>query len=319
MSQVAVEEGDTVPVGGLLFKITPGEGAPAPTPSEPEATQDDSTPPPPPPAPAPAAPATPATPAAKPAPPTPSPSPPSSSPAPVAGERGERRVRLSKMRRVIAQRLKDSQNTNAMLTTFNEVDMSSLFDIRKRHQEAFVKKHSTKLGFMSPFVAASAKALSESPEVNGVIDGDDVIYRDYVDVSVAVASPKGLVVPVIRNADTLSFAQIEASLAELAGKARDNTITVEEMSGGTFTISNGGVYGSLMGTPILNPPQSAILGMHGINKKPVVDANDNIVVKPMMYLALTYDHRLVDGREAVTFLRRIKDLIEDPVRLVIDV
>lgn len=225
------------------------------------------------------------------------------------------------MRRVIAQRLKDSQNTYAMLTTFQECDMSALFEMRKKYGEAFMKRHGgVKLGFMSAFIKAAATALKESPEVNGVMDGDEIVFRNYVDISVAVASPKGLVVPVIRDADKKSFADIEKNIAELGEKARNNQITVEDMAGGTFTISNGGVFGSLMGTPIINPPQSAILGMHGINKRPVVvGPNDTIEVRPMMYLALTYDHRIVDGREGVTFLKRIKNLVEDPSRIVIDV
>merc|ERR1711916_6455 len=199
-----------------------------------------------------------------------------------------------------------SQNTYAMLTTFQECDMSALFAIRKQYGDEFQKRHNgVKLGFMSAFVKASAMALRDSPEVNGVI------FRNYVDVSVAVASPKGLVVPVIRDADKKSFAQIESDISMLGQKAREGSIAMEDMAGGTFTISNGGVFGSLMGTPIINPPQSAILGMHGINKRPVV-VNDSIEIRPMMYLALTYDHRLVDGREGVTFLKRIKQLVEDP-------
>jgi 2-oxoglutarate dehydrogenase E2 component (dihydrolipoamide succinyltransferase) len=248
---------------------------------------------------------------------------PSAASEPPLGPREERRERLSKMRRVIAQRLKDSQNTYAMLTTFQECDMSGLFAIREKYGDAFAKAHSgVKLGFMSAFVKAAATALRESPEVNGVIDGEDVVFRNYVDISIAVASPKGLVVPVIRDADRKSFADIERSISELGEKARNNQIELEDMAGGTFTISNGGVFGSLMGTPIINPPQSAILGMHGINKRPVVittGGKDTIEIRPMMYLALTYDHRLVDGREGVTFLRRVKQLVEDPARIVIGV
>jgi len=218
---------------------------------------------------------------------------------------------MTPMRKTIAQRLKDSQNTYALLTTFNEIDMSKLMDFRKRAQEGFEKRHGIKLGFMSAFVKAATVALQENPSVNAVIDGTDIVYRDYVDVSVAVAAPKGLVVPVLRNTETKSFADIEKDIASYADKAKTGKLTIPDMTGGTFTISNGGVFGSLFGTPIVNPPQSAILGMHAINKKPVV-VNDQIVIRPMMYVALTYDHRIIDGRDAVTFLKRIKELIEDP-------
>lgn len=306
-----VEEGDVVEVGQTLFSIIPGDGpsgAPSAAAKE-EAPKEATTkaaPPPPPPVTT-----------------TPTPSAPPkavSTPAPAAssGARTETRVRMSKIRRVISSRLKDAQNTSAMLTTFQECDMSRLFELRATYQDQFVQAHGVKLGFMSAFVKASAQALLECPEVNAVIDGDEVIYRDYIDVSVAVASPKGLVVPVIRNADQLTFAGVEREIGSLASRARDRTLSIEDMTGGTFTISNGGVYGSLMGTPIINPPQSAILGMHGINKRPVV-VNDEIVIRPMMYLALTYDHRLVDGKEAVTFLRKIKHGVEDPARLAIGV
>eukprot|EP00741_Cyanophora_paradoxa_P007519 tig00001154_g7272.t1 len=229
----------------------------------------------------------------------------------------ERRVPMSRMRRRIAERLKDSQNTAAMLTTFNEIDMSHLMAFRDSLKDEFQKKHGVKLGFMSAFVKAAAIALVEQPTVNAVIDGPDVVYRDYVDISVAVASPTGLVVPVIRNCDRLTFAGIEKTIVDLGEKAKNNTLSIEEMAGGTFTISNGGTFGSLLSTPIINPPQSAILGMHAINKRPVV-VNDQIVIRPMMYVALTYDHRLIDGREAVTFLRRIKEVVEDPRRILLD-
>jgi len=221
------------------------------------------------------------------------------------------------MRLRIAQRLKDAQNTNAMLTTFNECDMSNIAEMRKTYGEPFQKKHGLKLGFMSAFVKASAYALRDQPVVNAVIDETDVIYRDYVDISVAVATPKGLVVPVLRNVETMSYADIERGMAALAAKARDGQLAVEDMDGGTFTISNGGVFGSLMGTPIINPPQSAILGMHGIFDRPVA-RNGQVVIRPMMYVALTYDHRLVDGREAVTFLRKIKACVEDPRNLLLE-
>ncbi|XP_029661891.1 dihydrolipoyllysine-residue succinyltransferase component of 2-oxoglutarate dehydrogenase complex, mitochondrial [Formica exsecta] len=229
----------------------------------------------------------------------------------IIGTRTEQRVKMNRMRLRIAERLKDAQNTNAMLTTFNEIDMSRIMEFRKTHQEAFTKKYGIKLGFMSPFVAASAYALKDQPVVNAVIDGTDIVYRDYVDISVAVATPKGLVVPVLRSVENKNFAELEIALAALGDKARKGKITVEDMDGGTFTISNGGVFGSLLGTPIINPPQSAILGMHGVFDKPIA-VKGQVVIRPMMYIALTYDHRLIDGREAVMFLRKIKDAVEDP-------
>lgn len=231
---------------------------------------------------------------------------------------GERRVRMTRMRKRIAERLKEAQNTAAMLTTFNEMDMSALIDLRKEYKDAFEKRHGARLGFMSAFVKACTVALQEQPEVNGFIDGDDIVYRDYVDISVAVSTSKGLVVPAVRGCENMNFAQIEKTIASLGERARDGELTLEEMQGGTFTISNGGVFGSLLSTPILNMPQSAILGMHIIQKRPVV-INDQIVIKPMMYAALSYDHRLIDGREAVTFLRRVKTLIEDPRRLLLEI
>jgi 2-oxoglutarate dehydrogenase E2 component (dihydrolipoamide succinyltransferase) len=205
-----------------------------------------------------------------------------------------------------------------MLTTFNEVDMTNLMAMRSEYKEDFLERHGVKLGFMSAFVKAAANALELVPAVNGVIEDDDIIYRDYYDVSVAVATPKGLVVPVLRDVDTMSFADVEKTINEMGRKARDGTLSIDEMAGGTFTISNGGVFGSLMGTPIINPPQSAILGMHATKMRPAV-VDGQVVPRPMMYLALTYDHRLVDGREAVTFLKRIKEIIEDPRRLLLDV
>lgn len=229
----------------------------------------------------------------------------------IIGTRTEQRVKMNRMRLRIAERLKDAQNTNAMLTTFNEIDMSRIMEFRKTHQESFVKKYGIKLGFMSPFVAASAYALKDQPVVNAVIDGTDIVYRDYVDISVAVATPKGLVVPVLRSVENKNFAEIEIALAAMGEKARKGKITVEDMDGGTFTISNGGVFGSLLGTPIINPPQSAILGMHGVFDRPIAIKGE-VVIRPMMYVALTYDHRLIDGREAVMFLRKIKDAVEDP-------
>lgn len=231
---------------------------------------------------------------------------------------GERRVTMTRMRKRIAERLKEAQNTAAMLTTFNEMDMSALIDLRKEYKDAFEKRHGARLGFMSAFVKACTVALQEQPEVNGFIDGDDIVYRDYVDISVAVSTPKGLVVPAVRGCENMNFAQIEKTIASLGERARLGELTLEEMQGGTFTISNGGVFGSLLSTPILNMPQSAILGMHIIQKRPVV-IDDQIVIRPMMYAALSYDHRLIDGREAVTFLRRVKTLIEDPRRLLLEI
>lgn len=225
---------------------------------------------------------------------------------------------MTRLRKRVAQRLKDSQNTFALLTTFNEVDMTNLMQLRSDFKDEFLEKHGVKLGFMSAFVKAACVGLKQEPTVNAVIDGDDIIYRDYVDISIAVATPKGLVVPVIRDANKMGFADIEKTVNQLGKRARDGTISIDDMAGGTFTISNGGVYGSLMGTPILNPPQSAILGMHGIQQRPMV-VGGSIVARPMMYLAVTYDHRLIDGREAVMFLRRIKDVVEDPRRLLLDV
>ncbi|TVU15722.1 hypothetical protein EJB05_39260 [Eragrostis curvula] len=230
----------------------------------------------------------------------------------------ERRVPMPRLRKRIANRLKDSQNTFAMLTTFNEVDMTNLMKLRSDYKDEFVKKHGVKLGLMSCFVKAAVSALQNQPIVNAVIDGDDIIYRDYIDVSVAVGTSKGLVVPVIRDADGMNFADIEKGINNLAKKATDGALSIDDMAGGTFTISNGGVYGSLISTPIINPPQSAILGMHSIVQRPVV-VDGNILARPMMYLALTYDHRLIDGREAVFFLRRIKDVVEDPRRLLLDI
>ncbi|XP_068656718.1 dihydrolipoyllysine-residue succinyltransferase component of 2-oxoglutarate dehydrogenase complex 1, mitochondrial-like [Aristolochia californica] len=229
----------------------------------------------------------------------------------------EKRVPMTRLRRRIATRLKDSQNTFAMLTTFNEVDMTNLMKLRSEYKDAFLEKHGVKLGLMSGFVKAAVSGLQDQPIINAVIDGDDIIYREYVDISIAVGTPKGLVVPVIRNAEKMNFAHIEKGINTLAKKATEGTISIDEMAGGTFTISNGGVYGSLLSTPIINPPQSAILGMHSIVQRPMVVGKE-ILPRPMMYIALTYDHRLIDGREAVFFLRRIKDVVEDPRRLLLD-
>jgi 2-oxoglutarate dehydrogenase E2 component (dihydrolipoamide succinyltransferase) len=241
----------------------------------------------------------------------------------VVGER-EVRVRMTRLRRRIAERLKAAQNTAAILTTFNEIDMSRTIALREEWREAFEKKHGVRLGFMSVFVKASIAALKEIPGVNAEIDGDDVVYKNHYDIGVAVGTEYGLVVPVLRDADRMSFAEIETGIAALGRKARDGRLTVDELSGGTFTISNGGIYGSLLSTPILNPPQSGILGMHKIERRPVAvagpsPAGETVEIRPMMYVALSYDHRIVDGREAVGFLIRVKELVEDPSRLLFDI
>ena len=230
----------------------------------------------------------------------------------------EERVRMTRLRKRIAERLKEAQNTAAMLTTFNEVDMSEVMALRERYRESFEKQHGVRLGFMSIFAKACIQALKEIPAANAEIDGDDIIYKNHYDLGIAVGTEQGLVVPVVRDADQLSFADIEKRVADLGRRARDGKLSLDELSGGTFTITNGGVYGSLLSTPILNPPQSAILGMHKIEKRPVV-IGDKIEVRPMMYLALSYDHRMIDGREAVTFLVRVKECIEDPQRMLFGV
>jgi 2-oxoglutarate dehydrogenase E2 component (dihydrolipoamide succinyltransferase) len=237
-------------------------------------------------------------------------------PAAPAGSRGEERVKMSKLRQVIAKRLKDSQNTAAILTTFNEIDMSNVIALRNEYKDAFEKKHGIKLGFMGFFVKAAINALKEIPAVNATIDGDEIVYKNYYDIGVAVGTDQGLVVPVIRNAETLSLAEVEKELARLAGKAREGTLAMSDLQGGTFTVSNGGVYGSLMSTPIINPPQSGILGMHKTEERPVA-VKGQVVIKPMMYVALSYDHRIIDGKESVTFLVRVKEAIEDPRRLLL--
>jgi 2-oxoglutarate dehydrogenase E2 component (dihydrolipoamide succinyltransferase) len=229
----------------------------------------------------------------------------------------EERVKMTRLRQTIARRLKDAQNTAAMLTTYNEVDMSATMALRKEYKELFEKKHGVKLGFMSFFTKACAHALQEVPEVNAEIDGTDIVYKNFVHMGIAVGTPSGLVVPVVRDADKMSFAEIEKRINELGARGRDGKLTMAEMQGGTFTISNGGVYGSLMSSPILNPPQSGILGMHKIQERPMV-VNGEIVIRPMMYLALSYDHRVVDGKGAVTFLVRVKEALEDPRRLLMD-
>jgi len=238
-------------------------------------------------------------------------------PVPADDAAREERVKMTRLRATIARRLKDAQNTAAMLTTYNEVDMSGIMGLRNEYKDMFEKKHGVKLGFMSFFVQACCHALKEVPEVNAEIDGQDVVYKNYVHMGVAVGTPSGLVVPVVRDADQMGFAAIEKKIAELGLRARDGKLTMAEMQGGSFTISNGGVYGSLMSSPILNPPQSGILGMHKIQDRPVV-VGGAIVIRPMMYLALSYDHRVVDGKGAVTFLVRVKEALEDPRRLLMD-
>jgi 2-oxoglutarate dehydrogenase E2 component (dihydrolipoamide succinyltransferase) len=229
----------------------------------------------------------------------------------------EERVKMTRLRQTIAKRLKDSQNTAAMLTTYNEVDMTAVMDLRNEYKDLFLKKHGVKLGFMSFFTKACIHALHEVPEVNAEIDGTDVVYKNYVNMGIAAGTPTGLVVPVLKDADQMSFAGIEKAIAEMGGKARDGKLSMADMQGGTFTISNGGVYGSLMSSPILNPPQSGILGMHKIQDRPMA-INGQVVIRPMMYLALSYDHRIVDGKGAVTFLVRVKEALEDPRRLLMD-
>ncbi|NCX84577.1 MAG: 2-oxoglutarate dehydrogenase complex dihydrolipoyllysine-residue succinyltransferase [Rhodobacteraceae bacterium] len=251
---------------------------------------------------------------------TPAPAPAAAAPrAPVSADDASReeRVKMTRLRQTIAKRLKDSQNTAAMLTTYNEVDMTEVMAVRKEYKDAFEKKHGARMGFMSFFTKACCHALKEVPEVNAEIDGTDIIYKNYVHMGIAAGTPTGLVVPVIRDADAMSFAEIEKAIAEKGARARDGKLTMAEMQGGTFTISNGGVYGSLMSSPILNPPQSGILGMHKIQERPMA-INGQVVIRPMMYLALSYDHRIVDGKGAVTFLVRVKEALEDPRRLLLD-
>ncbi|KAI8815064.1 hypothetical protein BJ742DRAFT_782220 [Cladochytrium replicatum] len=343
--ELFAEEGSTVTVGGNLFKVdNAGEKPAGESPPAPEAPKPAAAPAPvPTPAPAAAAPAAasaapPPQPKSAPAPapvvvsaPKPPPPPPSRAavappsqseyeeiPGIIPGSRTERRVKMNRMRMRIAERLKESQSTAASLTTFNEVDMSNLIDLRKKYGELVQEKYGIKFGYMSAFMKAATYALQQVPAVNARIENDQIVYHDYVDISVAVATPKGLVTPVVRNTEAMNMIQIESAMTQLAKKARDNAITIEDMTGGTFTVSNGGVFGSLMGTPIINQPQSAILGMHGTKERAVV-VNGQVVAKPMMYIALTYDHRLIDGREAVTFLVKLKEVIEDPRRLLLEV
>ena len=358
VSKITVGEGETVEVGALLGEMDAGAAAndaPAPAPAKEEAPKAEAAPAPAP-APAasnnepktspavrklladnnldasqvpasgdrltkedvqnflksaaPAAVATVATPAPAAA-PTPS--------APRETGPREERVKMTKLRQVIASRLKEAQNTAAMLTTFNEVDMGPVMELRAQYKDQFLKKHGTKLGFMSFFVKAAVQALQEFPAVNAEIDGTDMIYKNYYDIGVAVSAPQGLVVPIVRDCDQKSMAEIEAGIVDVGTRAKDGKLKMDEMMGGTFTITNGGIFGSMMSTPILNTPQSAILGMHNIVKRPMVMKDGSIEARPMMYLALSYDHRIVDGREAVTSLVRIKEAIEDPQRLLLDV
>jgi len=234
------------------------------------------------------------------------------------GNRIEERVPMTRLRKRIAERLRDATQSTAMLTTFNEVNMQPLMDMRNQYKEMFEKTHNARLGFMSLFVKASTIALQRFPEVNASIDNDDIIYHNYCDIGIAVSSPRGLVVPILRNTEHMSMAQVESGIADYAVKAKEGKLTMEELSGGTFTITNGGVFGSLFSTPILNPPQSAILGMHGTNKRVVVE-NNEMVIRPMMYLALSYDHQIIDGQSAVLFLKTIKELVEDPQRILLEV
>jgi 2-oxoglutarate dehydrogenase E2 component (dihydrolipoamide succinyltransferase) len=331
LTEQLFKEGDTVQVGAVIARLDAGATAAAPAPAAAPAA----------PTPAPA-PATPAAPAPAPAPAAAAPAPAAETPTtgptarrkaaegtPVAAAaptptastpastRTEERVRMTRLRQTIAKRLKEAQNSAAMLTTFNDVDMTAVMEARNRYKDSFEKKHGVRLGFMSFFVKACALAAKDVPSVNARIDGDEIVFHDYMDVGVAVSGPGGLVVPILKDAQAKGFAQIELEIADFGKRARDGQLKLEELQGGTFTISNGGVFGSLMSTPILNPPQSGVLGMHRIEERPVV-VNGQIVIRPMMYLALSYDHRLIDGREAVTFLVRVKEALEDPVRLLID-
>jgi len=241
----------------------------------------------------------------------------SSAPVTNSGERAERRVPMTRLRSTIARRLKEAQDTQAMLTTFNDVNLQQVIDIRKQYKEAFEKKHGTRLGFMSFFIKASIEALKRFPAVNASLDGNDLVYHDFYDVGIAASSPRGLVVPVLRDVEQLSFAEIEQNISDYGQKAKEGKLTMEDLTGGTFTISNGGVFGSMLSTPIVNPPQSAILGMHRIEERPIAE-NGEVVIRPMMYLALTYDHRIIDGKESVLFLKTIKECLEDPARLLLE-
>ncbi len=316
--EILVAAGETVQVGDVVGRIAEGEGAaeaaPQPVEPEPEPAQP-LAPEPPPAAPEP-------TPQPEPV-PVPKAEPPPAAPKPAAvaaqpDTPGTRREKMTRLRQRIAERMVEAQRTAAILTTFNEIDMTGVLELRKEHQEDFEARHGVKLGFMSLFGRASILALRDFPELNAYIEGIEVVYHDYVNLGIAVGTPRGLVVPVLRHADRMSFAEMELAIKELATRARDGELSIEELQDGTFTISNGGIYGSLMSTPILNPPQSGILGMHKIERRPVVLDDGPIVARPMMYVALSYDHRIVDGEQAVTFLVRIKERLEDPTRLLLD-
>ncbi|KAF9652342.1 dihydrolipoamide succinyltransferase [Thelephora ganbajun] len=320
ITEILVDEESTVTVGQDLFRVEPGEKGIAPPPPKEEAKPKEELKPaeeapelqaPKQPEPTPQAKAT-----EKPKQPEPSKEKPGPKQAAGAGNRGETRVKMNRMRQTIAKRLKESQNAAASLTTFNEIDMSALVAFRKKYKDEVLKSHDVKLGYMSAFAKAACLALKEIPAANAYIEGDEIVYHDYVDLSVAVATPKGLVTPVVRNAEGMGFVDVEKEIASLGKKARDGKLALEDMSGGTFTISNGGVFGSLFGTPIINLPQSAVLGMHAIKEKPVV-IDGQIVVRPIMVVALTYDHRMLDGREAVTFLVRMKEYLEDPQKMLL--
>lgn len=323
ITEILVEEESTVTVGQDLFRVEPGEkGAAPPKETKPEEEpKPKEEPKPSEKVPSPQPPKQPEpTPQAKAAekPKQPEPAKEKAAPKPVAsaGNRGETRVKMNRMRQTIAKRLKESQNAAASLTTFNEIDMSALMAFRKKYKDEVLKSHDVKLGYMSAFAKAACLALKEIPAANAYIEGDEMVYHDYVDLSVAVATPKGLVTPVVRNVEGMGFVDIEKEITNLGKKARDGKLALEDMSGGTFTISNGGVFGSLFGTPIINLPQSAVLGMHAIKEKPVV-VDGQIVIRPIMVVALTYDHRMLDGREAVTFLVRVKEYLEDPQKMLL--
>jgi len=329
LTEVMGEIDDVVEVGSQLYRLDTDADAPE-SPSDPMPAKEETLTPSASAAPVAAAVAAPAAAAAAAAaaPPAPAAAPKTPPPAPKVAEvqaflgaRTERRTKMSRMRQTVATRLKGAQNTAAMLTTFQECDMGNLMEMRKKYQEAFVAKHGIKLGFMSAFVLAATAALQEVPLVNAYIDDEtkEIVYRDYCDISVAVASPKGLVTPILRNTELMSFADVEHNIAAYVEKAKNGTLSLDDMSGGTFTISNGGVFGSLMGTPIINLPQSAVLGMHATKMRAVVNEKGEVVARPMMYLALTYDHRLIDGREGVTFLKSIAEKVSDPSKLLLEV
>jgi len=322
VTEILGEIDDVVEVGSGLFRIDTdavGESSSGKEESPAAETEAEATPP----LPEPSAPSTP-TPVevSPPTPPPKAPAPPPPAPPTTSfsNARAERRAKMSRMRQRVAVRLKSAQNTAAMLTTFQEVDMGNYMQMRNKFKDEFQVKHAVKLGFMSPFVKAATAALQEIPAVNAFIDDEtqEIVYREYCDISVAVASPNGLVVPVLRNTEGMSFADVEKTIGMYGQKAKEGSLSLDEMAGGTFTISNGGVFGSLMGTPIINPPQSAILGMHATKMRAVVNEKGEVVARPMMYLALTYDHRLIDGREGVTFLKSIKEKIEDPGRMLLE-